>query len=250
MEPPLREDEVPLLEVDAITSTLPGRPAQLEEIQLCTDQDDVLAHLKDVVHHGWPEYPNEFPQDVREFWNFREDMSVENGLSRFRPQMLQIIHQGHMGLSQVTENGPQYSSREFAAFCKNWGINHITSSTLYPKSNGFIERMVKNLLKKADAAGKDPYLALLSYRATPIDSNLPSTAKVLNQRDYRTQLPCSKQLQRSQTMECNQEQLQHRQGVQKQHCDRKSPRELQKLVPDQDVFQPQRCNRVQLKLSG
>ena len=99
MEPPLKEDEVPLLEVDAITSTLPARPAKLEEIRQCTDQG-VLSHLKDVVHHGWAEYPNEFTQDVRKFWNFREDLSVENGLSRFRPQMLQIIHQGHMG----TEN--------------------------------------------------------------------------------------------------------------------------------------------------
>ena len=134
--------------------------------------------------------------------------------------------------SLVTDNGPLYSSREFAAFCDQWGINHITSSPLYPKSNGFIERMVqtvKNLLKKSDAAGQDPYLALLSYRPTPIDSNLPSPAKVLNQRDYRTQLPCSGRLQRSQTMECNQEQLQHRQDVQKQQYDGKSPRELQRL---------------------
>ncbi|XP_020621537.1 uncharacterized protein K02A2.6-like [Orbicella faveolata] len=103
--------------------------------------------------------------------------------------------------SLVTDNGPQYSSREFAAFCNHWGINHITSSPLYPKRNGFIERMVqtvKNLLKKSDAAGQDPYLALLSYRTTPIDRNLPSPAKVLSQRDYRTQLPCSGRLQRSQ----------------------------------------------------
>ena len=136
-------------------------------------------------------------------------------------------------------------------------------------------------MKKSDAAGQDPYLALLSYRTTPIDSNLPSPAKVLNQRDYRTQLPCSGRLQRSQTMECNQEQLQHRQDVQKQQYDGKSPRELQKLVPGQEVsvFQPRtktwvpvevkrettqprsyvvktaggselRRNRVQLKLSG
>ena len=107
MEPPLKENEVPLLEVNAITSTLPASPAKLEEIRQCTDQDVVLAHLKDVVHHGWPEYPNECPQDLREFWNFREDLSVENGLilkrhclvipSRLHPQMLQIIHQGHMG---------------------------------------------------------------------------------------------------------------------------------------------------------
>ena len=81
--------------------------------------------------------------------------------------------------SLVTDNGPQYSSPEFTAFCDHWGINHITSSPLYPKSNGFIERMVqtvKNLLKKSDAAGQDPYLALLSYQTTPIDSNLPSPA--------------------------------------------------------------------------
>lgn len=108
--------------------------------------------------------------------------------------------------SLVTDNEPQHSCREFAAFCNHWGISHITSSPLYPKSNGFIERMVKtvkNLLKKSDAAGQDPYLALLSCRTSPIDSNLPSPAKVLNQRDYRTQLPCSGRLQRSQTMECN-----------------------------------------------
>ena len=114
--------------------------------------------------------------------------------------------------SLVTDNGPQYSSREFAAFGNHWGINHITSCPLYPESYRFIERMlqtVKNLLKKSDAAGQDQYLALLSYGTMPIDSNLPIAAKVLNQRDYRTQLPCSGRLQRSQTMECNQEQLQH-----------------------------------------
>ena len=80
MEPPPKEDEVPLLEVNAITSILPASGAKLEDIRQCTDQDVALAHLKDVVHHGWPEYPNECPQDIREFWNFREDLSVENGL--------------------------------------------------------------------------------------------------------------------------------------------------------------------------
>ena len=96
-------------------------------------------------------------------------------------------------------------------------------------------KTVKNLLKKSDAVGQDWYLALPSYRTTPIDSNLPSPAELLNQRDYRTQLPCSGRLQRSQTMEYNQKQLQHRQDVQKRQYDGKSPRELQKLVPGQEV---------------
>ena len=77
----------------------------------------------------------------------------------------------------ISDNGLQYSSQEFAAFCKQWGIDHVTSSPLYPQSNGFVERSVqtvKNLLGKAEASGQDPYLALLTYRTTPVDSILPS----------------------------------------------------------------------------
>ena len=45
------------------------------------------SHLKDVIPQGWPEYPNECLSDLKEFWNFREDLSVENGLilKRQRP---------------------------------------------------------------------------------------------------------------------------------------------------------------------
>ena len=62
------------------------------------------------MHHVWPEYPNEGPQDLREFWNFREDLSDKNCLvlkrhrlvipSRLRPQMLQIIEQRHMAMEK------------------------------------------------------------------------------------------------------------------------------------------------------
>jgi len=100
----------------------------------------------------------------------------------------------------VSYNGPQYSSQEFAAFFKQSGIGHVTSSKLYPESNGFTERSVqtvKNLLLKAEASGQDPYLALLTNRSTPVDNNLPSPAQRLNHRDHRTQLPSSGRLQRS-----------------------------------------------------
>ena len=348
MENPDKYQSVPLLEVDAITSTLPASPAKLNEIRDYTSQDIVLSHLKDVIHQGWPEYPNECPPDLKEYWNFREDLSVENGLilkghrllvpSNLRPQMLQIIHQGHLGAEKcnlkardcvfwpgiskdinqmtdncptcmqfskrqskeplhphsvpsfpwqklgtdlfdyqgaqyllvtdyyskypvvrklnsatsaavinhlksifaehgipetlVSDNGPQYSSQEFAAFCKQWGIDHVTSSPLYPQSNGFIERSVqtvKNLLRKAEASGQDPYLALLTYRTTPVDSNLPSPAQLLNHRDYRTQLPCSGRLQRTQALDSHKEQLQNRQDIQRKQYDSKSTHELRKL---------------------
>ena len=102
METPDKYHGVPLLEVDGITSTLPVSPAKLDEIRDYTSQDIVLNHLKDVINQGWPEYANECPPDLKEYWNFRDDLSVENGLilkrhrllvpTNVRPQMLQIIH--------------------------------------------------------------------------------------------------------------------------------------------------------------
>ena len=42
-----------------------------------TKQARTASHLKDVIPQGWPEYPNECPSGLKEFWNFREDLCVE-----------------------------------------------------------------------------------------------------------------------------------------------------------------------------
>ena len=39
----------------------------------------------------------------------------------------------------VSDNGPLFSSKEFARFLSGLGIKHTTSSLGYPHSNGFIE---------------------------------------------------------------------------------------------------------------
>ena len=91
-----------------------------------------------------------------------------------------------------SDNGPQFASHLFAEFTKDWNIKHSTSSPRNPRSNGQAEsavKIVKGLLTRAKCSGQDPYLALLAYRSTPVDSHLRSRAEMLYQRALRTTVP-------------------------------------------------------------
>ena len=49
----------------------------------------------------------------------------------------------------VTDNGPAFTSQEFANFIKANGIRHLTSLPYHPASNGPAERVVQTFFKAA-----------------------------------------------------------------------------------------------------
>jgi transposase InsO family protein len=138
----------------------------------------------------------------------------------------------------VSDNGPQYSSKEFAKFAEKWEFKHTTSSPRYPQSNGFAERMVqtlKKLLQKAKDSGNDAYLAVLNYRSTPISNTLPSPAEILMNRVLRTRLSIPpKKSKKKKTNKITQE-LKDKQKRQKHHYD-KGTKELPKLQPKDKIY--------------
>ena len=91
-----------------------------------------------------------------------------------------------------SDNAPQFSCAEFAQFANTWGFVHSTSSSRYPQSNGLAEKPVqtaKRSVMKATASGRDPYIALLEYRTTPISDCGKSPAQLLMSRRLRSILP-------------------------------------------------------------
>ena len=89
-------------------------------------------------------------------------------------------------------NGPQFHLEACKPFASDYQFTHVTSSSLYPQSNGEAERAVgtfKSLLRKEG----DPYLALLVYRSTPLAVGF-SPAELLMSRRLCTTIPITQTL--------------------------------------------------------
>ena len=88
--------------------------------------------------------------------------------------------------------GSQFTSEQYTSFAKEYNIKITHSSPRYPQSNGFIESMVKitkQILERCKQTSSDPHIAMLLYRATPLQSGMVSPAELLSQRRYETTIP-------------------------------------------------------------
>ena len=352
--PASTNDKFPRLDIHQITKNLPASPIKLQQIRNETANDPTLSKLRNVIHQGWPTTREKCPQALHDYWNFREELTIEDGIilkqerivmpTTLRHDTLNTIHHGHLGQEKcllrarsavfwpgitkdvtnlvqncaacqahqrkqqkqpiqqpeppcypwqiltsdlfefqknmylmiadkyskfpivrkltsttshaiinqmksifaehgiperlTTDNGPQYASQEFCNFMQAYGVEHVTSSPMYAQSNGSAERVVqtvKNILKKCDEKGDDPYLALLSYRATPVNSKLQSPAELLNNRKFRTTLPISKRVSLSDNTSKVKEELYERQKLQATYYNRTTGPTLPPLQPGQPI---------------
>ena len=91
-----------------------------------------------------------------------------------------------LGLPHIirSDNGPCYNSKESQQFLQCYNITHQTTSPNHPRSNGFVERMVRVAKKLMDKAGKEgkPWISgLFDYRVTPQSGSIASPLQLLTQ---------------------------------------------------------------------
>ena len=81
---------------------------RLAQIQKTTEQDPVLQTLKTAVLMGWPDRRDDVPVQVRDYWNYREEITLHNGIlfkfqriiipKALRSGITSMIHSSHLGI--------------------------------------------------------------------------------------------------------------------------------------------------------
>ena len=106
--------------------------------------------------------------------------------------MKSIFAENGIPIKMISDNGTHFTAGEFKQFAARWGFEMILSSPEYPQGHALIERHIQTIKKcmhKCDVSGYDLDLALLVLRSTPLGSDMPSPAELLQQRRFRTTLP-------------------------------------------------------------
>ena len=85
----------------------------------------------------------------------------------------------------VSDNGPQFTAKDFNDLTTEWGIEHNKSSPYHQQSNGKAEsavKIIKNLMRKGIKENSNMYLALLEQRNMPRQYS-ESPAKMMFNKD-------------------------------------------------------------------
>ena len=123
---------------------------------------------------------------------------------------------------------------EFSAFSAEWGFTHVTSSPRYVRSNGAAENAVKRF-KTIMRKKSDPYMALLNYRATPLQNGYSPSQLCMNRR-LRTTLPVAPHtLESHNTPSIRDKEEDYRRRMKENYDTRHRARELSPINPGDTV---------------
>lgn len=218
----------------------PGIDKQIEDkitkCQIC-QQFRKLQHAEPLISHEIPDIPfykvgidflqvkeQVFLLIIDYYSKFPEIIEMNNTSSEATiTELKKVFCRYGIPNTVVSDNGPQFSSREFKEFAAEYGFKCSFSNPMYPQSNGQAERYVqtiKRMIKKAKIENKEVQLALLNYRNTPLSGIHASPAELLMSRKLRSKFPIEPQQLKSKTQNSKARQIKKLQLRQKRYFDK------------------------------
>ena len=97
-------------DVESINTTqyIPMSEETQTRMQRATEEDEDLRDLKTVIRHGWPLRKEDVPVKVRDYFPFRDELTIQNGLifkgerlvvpTSLREEMTEKLHSSHIGI--------------------------------------------------------------------------------------------------------------------------------------------------------
>ena len=117
----------------------PTRPFQRVHVDFAGPFQGSMFLLLLDAHSKWPEIYQMKSTTVQKTITILKHIFATHGI----PEQL------------VTDNGSQFTSREFMKFMTNNGIKHIKTSPYHPSSNGAVERLVQSFKKAMKASYRE-----------------------------------------------------------------------------------------------
>ena len=105
------QDEIADLDVTIHEISSQFTSSLLEEICTATDEDDELKSLKEIIYVGWPQSRSDVHLVLLPYWNFRDELSIDNGIvtkgtrivipRKIRSRILAQLHLAHQGVEKT-----------------------------------------------------------------------------------------------------------------------------------------------------
>ena len=90
----------------------------IEKLKDSTQRDPILAMVYQLTQQGWPHQRRHVPHLARRYWDFRDELSTDDGMLLKGPRLsipgelqeeyLSRLHKGHLSASKVQENAKQH----------------------------------------------------------------------------------------------------------------------------------------------
>ena len=90
----------------------------IEKLKDSMQRDPILAMVYQLTQQGWPHQRRHVPHLARRYWDFRDELSTDDGMLLKGPRLiiprelqeeyLSRLHEGHFSASKVQENAKQH----------------------------------------------------------------------------------------------------------------------------------------------